>query len=128
MLVRRELVNDGSFRVVDEKVLVAGSEAFMIGSLRHPQGLIYVINGYIEDRNKANIFRGLGELCKMYRAKKGVLDVILLGDLNVQVTDMKERVSEGWGERDEPVGAKDIGTKEEREAFVKCCDAFGAAD
>ena len=128
MLVRRELVDDGSFRVVDDKILIAGSEAFMVGSLRHPQGLIYVINGYIENENRANIFRGLGELCKMYRAKKGVLDVILLGDLNVQETDMKELVSEAWGNRAEPMGARNIGTKEEREAFMKCCDAFKAAD
>ena len=96
-VVRKELVDNGTFCIVDDNLKVGGSEAFMIASIRHPQGLVYLINGYVEGENRERILREIGGVCKKYRSKRGVLDVILMGDLNVQTVDIFEEVSPVWG-------------------------------
>ena len=128
-VVRKELVDNGTFCIVDDNLKVGGSEAFMIASIRHPQGLVYLINGYVEGENRERILREIGGVCKKYRSKRGVLDVILMGDLNVQTVDIFEEVSPMWGgSRKEPEGARNVGSQGERKAFIDSCDEFGGAD
>ena len=67
------------------------------------------------------------DLCKTLKNKLGTIDVIVLGDWNIQCLDQKGAVSEEWGEKREPEGAKDVNVQNAGVHFG-FLDKWGAED